>query len=503
MGQINDNLSNFVFGKVQPQATQLEEAVLGALMLDREAFGIVCDVLRPESFYLEAHQHIYRAILNLSNSSRPVDLLTTTEEIKANGNLEKVGGGYYLVELSNRVASAANIEQHARIIAQKHIQRELIGLSTRTIRDAYEDTTDVFALYDEAMAGLMGIMSPFQTVKHTTTVGEAAMEVLRDIDRAMSGEGGEAVLTGIKELDRLSGGFFPGELTIIAARPGMGKTEIALCCAEFASLNERKAHFVTLEMTSKQLARRLMSSRSGVPTGKIRRVDLGEVEIKALKDAAEFLQKAKLSISSHRTISGLWQFVRRAAAKKEIDILFVDYAQLMQDDDAKKGANREQEISAISRTLKRISTEFNIPVVLLAQLSREVEKRADKMPQLSDLRESGSLEQDADNVYFLVRLDTYGIFEYTETYDNVLPAGNYPTAGTMLVYSKKFRSDSQFGTMLGFVGGHIVQEKDQQPPAFQAAVDFTQSRPKPGEEVPFEKPVISRQARMNDEDIPF
>jgi len=296
MGQINDNLSNFVFGKVQPQATQLEEAVLGALMLDREAFGVVCDVLRPESFYLEAHQHIYRAILNLSNSSRPVDLLTTTEEIKANGNLEKVGGGYYLVELSNRVASAANIEQHARIIAQKHIQRELIGLSTRIIRDAYEDTTDVFALYDEAMAGLMGIMSPFQTVKHTTTVGEAAMEVLRDIDRAMSGEGGEAVLTGIKELDRLSGGFFPGELTIIAARPGMGKTEIALCCAEFASLNERKSHFVTLEMTAKQLARRLMSSRSGVPTGKIRRVDLGEVEIKALKDAAEFLQKAKLNL---------------------------------------------------------------------------------------------------------------------------------------------------------------------------------------------------------------
>ena len=450
MGQLIHDI-----GRVQPQATAMEEAVLGAVMLDREAFGIVCELLRPEHFYLDSHQHIFRSICDLASRSCPIDLLTVTEELKRNGTLDSVGGGYYLVELSNRVASSANIEAHARIIAEMHIRREVIRVSTENLKSAYEYGADAFETLDGAMAGLLGIMSPYQTSKTTVSIGDAAQEVLMEIDRAMSGNGGEAVKTGLPKLDELSGGFFPGEMTIIAARPGMGKTELALTCAEWASLNGKKAHFTTLEMTAKQLARRVMSKRSGVATGKIRRAQIDEVEIRALQEAAEFLKQAKLTISAHRGKNALWQFVRRAVAKNELDILFVDYAQLMEDDEAKKNGNREQEISAISRTLKRISTEFNIPVVLLAQLSREVEKRADKLPQLSDLRESGSLEQDADNVYFMVRLDQYGIFEYQEAYDNILPAGNYQTAGKILLYSKKFRSDSQFGMMLDFVGGHI------------------------------------------------
>lgn len=489
MGHIHNEL-----GRVQPQAIEMEEAVLGAVMVDREAFGIVSEVLRPEHFYLDAHQNIFRACCDLAAASQPIDLLTVTERLKVNGTLEKSGGGYYMVELSNRVASAANIEAHARIIAEMHIRREVIQVATQSINNAYEHGADAFESLDSAMAGLMGIMSPYQTAKSTVTVGEAAIEVLQEIDRAMSGTGGEAVKTGISKLDQLSGGFFPGELTIIAARPGMGKTEVALTCAEYASLHGKKAHFSTLEMTAKQLARRLMSSKSGVSTGKIRRAELDQVELRALNEAADFLQQAKLVISSHRGKNALWQFVRRAAAKSDIDILFIDYAQLMEDDEAKKNGNREQEISAISRTLKRISTEFNIPVVLLAQLSRQVESRADKMPQLADLRESGSLEQDADNVYFLVRLDTYGIFEYQESYDNILPAGSYPTAGKLMIYSKKFRSDSQFGMMVDFVCGHIMDSKPDagQFPGKTAQdnnfnpVDIpANSRPNPNEDVPF------------------
>lgn len=219
----NESLSNFVFGKVQPQAVPLEEAVLGALMLDREALPMVMDILRPESFYLEGHQHIYRAIIRLFERSNPVDLLTVTEELKKAGELDKVGGGYYLVELSNRVASAANIEYHARIIAQKHIQRELIGVSTRTIRDAYEDTTDVFNLLDEAEKGLFAITQN-NLSRSYESMGSLSSKVLKQIEELSKKEDGlTGVPTGFTDLDRLTSGWQPSDLIILAARPGMGK----------------------------------------------------------------------------------------------------------------------------------------------------------------------------------------------------------------------------------------------------------------------------------------
>ena len=482
----NDSLSNFVFGKVQPQAVPLEEAVLGAIMLDRDAFGVVSEMLKPEHFYLESHQHIFRACTDMVNRGVPIDLLTVTEELSRIGTLDAVGGGYYLVELSNRVASSANIEHHARIVAQKHIQRELIRVATETIRDAYEDTHDVFELLDKSMGGIMRIMSPFDTVKSMVSVGDAAQSVLRQIDRALSGMG-HAITTGLPELDRLSGGFMPGELTVIAARPGMGKTEFAVIRAMAAADSGLKAHFVTLEMTAEQLAIRVMSSISGVSTGDIRRATtLDQVKVRALQDAAQKLAGKSLTISAHRGKNALWQFVRRSVAKKQMDILFVDYVQLMDDDERKGSGNREQEVSAISRMLKRISTEFYIPVVVLAQLSRQVEGRPDKMPQLSDLRESGSLEQDPDNVWFLMRPETYGIMELNFEYDGVLPQGSYNTAGKMLLYSKKMRSDMQFGLLLGFVGGHIVDNSESLPiPNHQPFFDISEARPPVDSDIPF------------------
>lgn len=219
----SDSLSNFVFGKVQPQAVPLEEAVLGALMLDREALPMVMDILRPESFYLEAHQHIYRAAIRLFERSNPVDLLTVTEEVKKAGELDKIGGGYYLVELSNRVASAANIEYHARIIAQKHIQRELISVSTRTIRDAYEDTTDVFNLLDETEKGLFAITQN-NLSRSYESMGSLSSKVLKQIEElSKKGDGLTGVPSGFTDLDRLTSGWQPSDLVIIAARPGMGK----------------------------------------------------------------------------------------------------------------------------------------------------------------------------------------------------------------------------------------------------------------------------------------
>ena len=218
-----EGLSNYVFGKVQPQAIPLEEAVLGALMLDREALPMVMDILRPESFYLEAHQLIYRAIIRLFERSNPVDLLTVTEEIRKSGDLDKIGGGYYLVELSHRVASAANIEYHARIIAQKHIQRELISVSTRTIRDAYEDTTDVFTLLDDAEKGLFGITQN-NLSRSYESMGTLSSKVLKQIEE-LSGkaDGLTGVPTGFTDLDRITSGWQPSDLIILAARPGMGK----------------------------------------------------------------------------------------------------------------------------------------------------------------------------------------------------------------------------------------------------------------------------------------
>jgi len=460
-------------GKLMPQALQLEEAVIGALMLDREAFGIVSEVLQPSHFYLAAHQHIYAAMVSLSNANSPIDLLTVTEQVKAMGNLDAIGGGYYLVELTSRVASAANIEAHARIIAQMHIRRSVIESATKTIQDAYGDGCDAFELLDEGMAGLMGIMEPFDTVKSMVTVGQAAQNVLKEIDRTMSGNGG-GIPTGFPSLDKLSGGFFPGEMTVIAARPSMGKTELAVSCARAAANAGKKVHIVTLEVTAEQLTRRIMSSMSGVSTGEIRRGGLDEIKVRALQAAAQLLAFLTLSISAHRSPQSLWQFVRRLCAKKKLDILFIDYAQLMEIEGKGRNSNREQEISTISRTLKRISTEFNIPVVVLAQLSREVEKRPDKLPQLSDLRESGSLEQDPDNVWFLVRPEMYGTTTFHQEYDGILPAGSYEVTNKMIIYSKKMRSDSQFGLMLDFVNGHVIDSSaDISPPNYPPPVDFS------------------------------
>jgi replicative DNA helicase len=378
-----EGLSNYVFGKVQPQALPLEEAVLGALMLDREALPVVMDILRPESFYLEAHQSIYRAIIKLFERSHPVDLLTVTEELRKSAELDKIGGAYYLVELTNRVASAANIEYHARIVAQKHIQRELIRVSTSIIKDAYEDTTDVFDLLDDAEKGLFGITQN-NLSRSYESMDMLSSKVLKQIEElSQKADGLTGVPTGFTDLDRLTSGWQPSDLIIVAARPGM-----TLNAAR--DFNKPVALF-SLEMASTQLVQRLISMEAEIEGSKMRNGKLEDWQWQQLQKTVDKLSKVPIFIDDTPGINifELRAKCRRLKMQHDIQLVIIDYLQLMTgSSENNRNSNREQEISGISRALKNMAKELSVPVIALSQLSRAVETRGgSKRPQLSDLRE--------------------------------------------------------------------------------------------------------------------
>lgn len=385
------NLSDYVFGKVQPQAIDLESAVLGALMLDKDALAIIMDILQPESFYTEAHQLIYRAILRLFERSHPVDLLTVTEELKKSGDIEAVGGPYYLVELTGRVGSSANIEYHARIVAQKHIQRELIKVSTNIIRDAYEDTTDVFTLLDDAEQGLFAVTQN-NLSRQYESMGELASKTLKLLEDLKDKEDGlTGVPTGFTDLDRLTSGWQPSDLIIVAARPGMGKTSFVLALARNATIDFQKPVAVfSLEMASTQLVQRMISMEAEISGSKMRSGKLEEYEWQQLHTTIERMSEVPLFIDDTPGINifELRAKCRRLKMQHDIQMIIIDYLQLMTGGGGNKNTNREQEISAISRALKGLAKELNVPVIALSQLSRAVETRGgSKRPMLSDLRE--------------------------------------------------------------------------------------------------------------------
>ena len=385
------DLSTYVFGKVQPQAIPLEEAVLGALMLDKDSIAIVIDILRAESFYSDAHQLIYKAILRLFERSQPVDLLTVTEELKKSGDLEKAGGGFNLVNLTNRVASAANIEYHARIISQKHIQRELIRVSTGVIRDAYEDTTDVFQLLDDAEQGLFNITQQ-NLSRSYESMGTLASKALKQLEELSQREEGlSGIPTGFTDLDRITSGWQSSDLIIMAARPGMGKTSLTLALAKNAAMDFGKGvAFFSLEMSNVQLVQRLISLEAEISGSKLRGGNLEDYEWKQLHSVIEKMSEVPIFIDDTPGINifELRAKCRRLKMQNDIQMVIIDYLQLMTGGGENKGGNREQEISAISRGLKGLAKELNIPVIALSQLSRAVETRGGtKRPQLSDLRE--------------------------------------------------------------------------------------------------------------------
>jgi replicative DNA helicase len=391
----------FEVGKLPPQAQDLEEAVLGAMMLEKDALTQVIDILTPKSFYKESNGRIFGAIQSLFSKSEPVDILTVTNELKKSGELDIVGGAYY-----------ANAEFHARIISQKYIQRELIRISTETIRNAYEDTSDVFDLLDAAESALYSVVESNirkNYDKMSTLLGQAIkqIELARTQKTGVSG-----VESGFTELDRITSGWQNSDLIIIAARPAMGKTAFVLSLGRNAAVDfERPVAIFSLEMSSIQLVSRLIAAESEISAEKLRKGQLEDHEFQQLNSKIGKLAEAAIFIDDTPALSifELRAKARRLHQQHNIRMIVVDYLQLMTAGGDNKG-NREQEISTISRSLKSIAKELNIPVIALSQLSRAVETRGgDKKPQLSDLRESGAIEQDADMVLFIHRPEYYGL----------------------------------------------------------------------------------------------
>ncbi|PLW92811.1 MAG: replicative DNA helicase [Marinilabiliales bacterium] len=397
-------------GRVPPQATDLEEVILGALMLEREAVNVIIDILRPEIFYKESHQFIFTAIRDLFAKSSPIDMLTVTDELRSMGKLEAVGGAHYIAFLTNRVVSAANVEYHARIVAQKYIQRRLIEISSEVINEAFEDSTDVFDLLDKAEDKLFKIneQNLRRGIESMPNLLRAAKEQIELASKNTDDFTG--VPSGFKDLDAITAGWQPSDLIIIAARPGMGKTAFVLSMARnMAVSNERPVAVFSLEMSATQLVMRLVSSESGISSEDLRKGNLSPTQWKSLNDNMDNLSRAPIYIDDTPALSVFELRAKARRLKQQFDIqcIVIDYLQLMTAQ-VEKGGNREQEISTISRSLKALAKELSIPVITLSQLSREVEKRPGmKRPQLSDLRESGAIEQDADMVLFIYREEYY------------------------------------------------------------------------------------------------
>lgn len=410
--QFQKELKNQAYGRVLPQALELEEAVLGAIMTDKDGLPSVNSILRPESFYSEANKIIYEHMEDLFKNSQPVDLLTVHESLRKAKVIDQIGGINYLMDLSNRVASSANVEFHARIVAQKFVQRELIKVSTETIKDAFEDTKDIFDMLDEAERNLYeitdkNISKSFESLRSLVVRTRDEIETISENQQ----EGLTGVETGFTELNKITGGWQASDLIILAARPGMGKTALALSLARNAAIAQRGVAIFSLEMGNTQLVQRLLAMECEIQNEHIRKGTLDEKMWEQLNAGVERLAELPIYIDDTPGINiyELRAKCRRLKNNHDISLIVIDYLQLMTvGAGSNSKGNREQEISTISRALKGLAKELNVPVIALSQLSRNVESRGGpKRPMLSDLRESGAIEQDADMVTFVYRPEYY------------------------------------------------------------------------------------------------
>ncbi len=410
------DLSSMVYGKVPPQARELEEAVLGAIMLEKGAFDNVIEILKPECFYVDAHMRIFKAMQGLANKSQPIDILTVVEELRFREELDMIGGPYYVTKLTNSVVSSANIEAHSRIILQKFIQRELIRISGEIISDAYEDSTDVFDLLDQAESKIYDVTSSHLRNSYESIDSVLVKTIQRIEDLRHQNEDISGVPSGFPSLDKVTYGWQNTDLIILAARPAVGKTAFALNLVRNAALHPTKGTgvaFFSLEMSAGQLVQRILSAESEIWLEKISRGKMEEHEMKQLyAKGIQRLAQAPIYIDDTAALNifELRAKCRRLKNTGNLGLIIIDYLQLMSGT-GDRNSNREQEISTISRGLKGLAKELQVPIIALSQLSREVEKRKEgnKMPQLSDLRESGAIEQDADMVMFLYRPEYYDI----------------------------------------------------------------------------------------------
>ena len=441
---------NLEKGKLPPQVLDLEEAVLGAMMIDKKGVDDVIDILQPDAFYKDGHRHIFEAIVQLFTDTQPIDLLTVSAQLRKNGTLELAGGDYYLIQLTQKISSSAHIEFHSRIILQKYIQRSLIKISSELIEESYDETTDVFDLLDRAESRLYEVTQG-NIKRSSETAQSLVLQAKKRIEEIASKEGLSGIATGFEKLDKITSGWQPSDLIIIAARPGMGKTAFVLSMARNIAIDfGHPVALFSLEMSSVQLITRLISSETGLSSEKLRTGKLEKHEWEQLSIKVKNLEKAPLFIDDTPSLSifDLRAKSRRLASQHGIKLIVVDYLQLMTagGSNGKGGGNREQEISTISRNLKALAKELSVPVIALSQLSRAVETRGtSKRPLLSDLRESGAIEQDADIVSFIYRPEYYKIDEWDDE-------GATPTAGQAEFIIAKHRNGSLENIRLKFVG---------------------------------------------------
>lgn len=441
---------NLEKGKLPPQVLELEEAVLGAMMIDKKGVDEVIDILQPDAFYKDAHKHIFEAIVQLFTDTQPIDLLTVSAQLKKNAKLELAGGDFYLIQLTQKISSSAHIEFHSRIILQKYIQRSLIKISSEIIEESYDETTDVFDLLDKAESRLYEVTQG-NIKRSSETAQSLVIQAKKRIEEIAGKEGLSGIATGFEKLDQVTSGWQPSDLIIIAARPGMGKTAFVLSMARNIAIDfGHPVAVFSLEMSSVQLITRLISSETGLSSEKLRTGKLEKHEWEQLSIKVKNLEKAPLYIDDTPSLSifDLRAKARRLSSQHGIKLIIVDYLQLMTagGSNGKGGGNREQEISTISRNLKALAKELNVPVIALSQLSRAVETRgSSKRPLLSDLRESGAIEQDADIVSFIYRPEYYKIDEWDDEEQS-------PTAGQAEFIIAKHRNGGLENVRLKFIG---------------------------------------------------
>lgn len=394
--------------KVPPHNLEAEQAVLGSMMIDKEAVYTATSILLPEDFYKESHQIIYKALLDLDLKGEPIDMITITEELRQKNNLEKVGGIGFIAAIANTVPTAANAKYYADIVAEKAILRSLIRSSTLIANRCYEDQEDTYELLDSAEKMVLEIAGK-RNATGLVPIKQVLSDTLEKIEHLANKKGN---ITGIpsyyNDLDRMTSGWQPSDLIILAARPAMGKTSFGLNIALNAAARGKLAVAVfSLEMSREQLVQRLMSSEAMIDQHKLRTGRLQDEEWVRLTKAAQPLSTARIYIDDTPSVSilELRAKSRRLKAERGLDLIVIDYLQLMQIN--RRSENRQQEISEISRSLKALARELNVPVIAISQLSRAVEQSHEKRPALSHLRESGALEQDADLVMFIYREDYY------------------------------------------------------------------------------------------------
>jgi replicative DNA helicase len=435
------SIGSSMIDRLPPQNIDAERSTLGSMLLEKEAIEKGTELLKPEDFYREAHRVIFEVITHLSNKGEPIDIITVSEELTRRNMLDKVGGIAYLTALANAVPTAANIEYYAKIVAEKSLLRSIISVATTIVGMGYEGAEDVNMILDEAEKQIFQITQRRNT-KGFVSLRNILIETFERIEKLYESKGGVTGLpTGFTDFNRMTAGLQPSDLIILAARPSMGKTTFALNIAQSASVDQKIPVVIfSLEMSKEQLALKLLCSEAGVDNQRIRTGTLMDSDWPRLSHALGSLSEAAMFIDDTPGISALdiRARARRIKAEYGLGLIVIDYLQLMQSKN--RSENRQQEVSEISRTLKSLARELNVPVIALSQLSRAVEQRTDKRPNLSDLRESGSLEQDADLVAFLYREDYYNPDTDKKNITELIIAKqrNGPVGTVDLLFQKEF-----------------------------------------------------------------